>query len=323
MSKVPALGKLVKVDPKSVWSHEAHSFTPWLAQPENLALLGEVIGIELELEAVEQSVGPFRADILCKQVGTGHWVLIENQLEKTDHGHLGQILTYAAGLEAVIVIWLSPQFTDEHRACLDWLNRFTLKGLNFFGVQIEVWRIGESMSAPRFNVVSQPNDWAVSVAEASASLGKPETLQTHLQYWGTFREALIAHGGHIKPVKPLAQNWLSFSPFGRTGFSLSAATNKELNRLKVELYLNGKDAQGFFRALRKHQAKIEAELGSLTWNEKAAKDRNVIQYLESANPTEKEDWARQHKWLVERLYAFLKVLGPIVKELQPIGEEEV
>ena len=130
---------------------EASDFTPWLAQQDNITLLGEAIGIELEVETQEKNVGPFRADILCRDTVNGHYVLVENQLERTDHGHLGQLLTYAAGLDAVTVVWVAARFTEEHRAALDWLNRATSTEFNFFGLEIEVWRIGDSAMAPKFN----------------------------------------------------------------------------------------------------------------------------------------------------------------------------
>ena len=126
------LGRLQQIrDLKKYWEKEATDFTPWLAQEENLALLGDTIGIDLELEAQEKNVGPFRADILCKDTGNGQWVLIENQLEKTDHTHLGQLLTYAAGLNAVTIVWISARFTDEHRAAIDWLNEISNENNRF------------------------------------------------------------------------------------------------------------------------------------------------------------------------------------------------
>jgi len=130
------LGRLEAVDLRNIWTSEAGEFTPWLAEENNLALLGETIGIELELEAQEKNVGPFRADILCKDTANGHWVLIENQLERTDHTHLGQLMTYAAGLKAVTIVWIAHHFTEEHRAALDWLNEITDDRFNFFGLEI-------------------------------------------------------------------------------------------------------------------------------------------------------------------------------------------
>ena len=135
------LGRLQKVDLRDVWLKEDTDFTPWLAKSENIQLLGEAIGIDLIVEAEEKMVGPFRADILCKDEATNNWVLIENQLEKTDHKHLGQLLTYATGLDAVTIIWVASEFNEEHRATLDWLNKITDQQYNFFGVKIELYKI--------------------------------------------------------------------------------------------------------------------------------------------------------------------------------------
>ena len=164
-----SLGRLAPVDLREVWESEALDFTPWLAQPENMTLLGKAIGIELEVETQEKSVGPFRADILCKDTTTGDWVLIENQLERTDHTHLGQLLTYAAGLEAVTVVWVAGRFTDEHRAALDWLNAITAPTYAFFALEVELWRIDDSPVAPKFNVVSKPNDWSKTLKQAASA----------------------------------------------------------------------------------------------------------------------------------------------------------
>ncbi|HNQ15478.1 MAG TPA: hypothetical protein PKM58_07940, partial [Pyrinomonadaceae bacterium] len=128
-----------RVNARDVWANEASHFTPWLAEAENLQLLGETIGIELELEAQEKNVGPFRADILCRDTATNDWVLIENQLERTDHTHLGQLITYASGLKAVTIVWIANPFIEEHRAALDWLNAITDQRFNFFGLEVELW----------------------------------------------------------------------------------------------------------------------------------------------------------------------------------------
>lgn len=161
------------VDLQTVWKNEAQDFTPWLAREENLALLGETIGMELEFEAQEKDVGPFRADLLCRDTVTNELVLIENQLERTNHTHLGQLVTYAAGLGARTIVWIADRFRDEHRAAMDWLNENTKEDINFFGLEVELWRIGNSAIAPRFNVISKPNTWTKRV-EASKRLGSGE-----------------------------------------------------------------------------------------------------------------------------------------------------
>ncbi len=135
------LGKLERIsDLRRIWESEATHFTPWLAREDNLALLADTIGLDLELEAQEKSVGSFRADILCRETANNSWVLIENQLDKTDHNHLGQLLTYAAGLNAATIVWIAKRFTDEHQANLEWLNGVTGDEINLFGLEIELWR---------------------------------------------------------------------------------------------------------------------------------------------------------------------------------------
>jgi hypothetical protein len=126
------------------------------------------------LEAQERSVGLFRADILCKETTTDNWVLIENQLERTDHVHLGQLLTYAAGLQAVTIVWIAQYFTEEHRAALDWLNEITDERFNFFGLEIELWRIENSPVAPKFNVVCKPNDWTKKISQSARRMESEE-----------------------------------------------------------------------------------------------------------------------------------------------------
>lgn len=169
------LSKLERVDLREIWVKEHEDFTPWLA--ENLHFLSDAIGMELEIEAVEKSVGCFRADIVAKDVDTGCWVLIENQLERTDHGHLGQLITYASGLKASTLIWIAYQFTDEHIAALDWLNSVTDDNIKFYGLQIELWKIDAAM-APKFNVVSKPNAWLKNSKEYKSDIaGSSESVR--------------------------------------------------------------------------------------------------------------------------------------------------
>lgn len=222
ISSLP-LGRLEPVDVRNYWKHEAIHFTPWLAQADNLALLGDTIGIELELEAVEKSVGPFSADILCKETATNDWVLIENQLEKTDHSHLGQILTYTAGLQAKTVLWIARDFTEEHRAALNWLNEHTREDIRFFGITVELWRIGNSPLAPRFNIVVRPNDWSKAV-EANKELSDMELLKR--RYWTAFAEMVKANPGPLRPPGIGRGNWVNIA-IGRSNVTLAAVIKSD------------------------------------------------------------------------------------------------
>jgi hypothetical protein len=320
MQKQP-LGKLEKKGLREVWVSEAGDFTPWLAQDENLALLGEVLDLDLELESQEKNVGPFRADILCKDLNTQQWVLIENQIEKTDHNHLGQLLTYAAGLKAITIVWVASEFTDEHRAALDWLNEVTEDGINFFGLEIELWQIGESPFAPRFNVVSKPNLWTHSISEAARAIeagNLSETRKLQLEYWTEFRKFLQARKSIVRSQKPFPQHWMNFA-LGRSNTYLIGFVNTKEKRIGISVILAGTDAKAFFHLLEGEKDIIEMELGQeLVWRELPTKTEShiLLHHLDS-DPFDHSRWNEYQTWMAESLEKFSHVFGPRVKRLNP------
>jgi hypothetical protein len=294
-----------------------------LAREENIALLAEAIGLDLEVEAQERNVGPFRADILCKDTATDGWVLIENQLERTDHTHLGQLLTYAAGLSAVTIVWVASSFTDEHRATLDWLNEITDDRFNFFGLEIELWRIGDSPVAPKFNLVCRPNDWSRSISDAATRiLPRSETQQMQLDYWTTLRELLVQRRSVVRPQKALPQHWTNFA-IGRSFFHLAAMVNTRERRLSCGLILTGPDAKAHFRALQADSEAIEREMNaSLEWRELPdKKESRVLLRREDADPTNRENWPEQHRWLADKLELFHHTFSQRIRDLDA-GEME-
>jgi len=317
------LARLEQMELKDVWCHEATDFTPWLALEQNIALLGETLGLDLEVEAQEKAVGPFRADILCKDSQTNSWVLIENQLERTDHSHLGQVLTYASGLGAVTILWIAARFTEEHRATLDWLNKITDNSFRSFGIEVEVWRIGNSAPAPKFNVVSKPNNWSQSVALAARALDESVLSETRIMqrdYWAGLNAALIAeHGPVLGNKKPQPQSWMAY-PIGRFGFYLGAAIAKNKRQIRAELYLYGERAKAFFPSLATQRAEIEAEIGfPLVWEELPdGQDSRIACYRDGTDPSDVSDWSSQHKWLATMLNQLHRVLSLRVRSLRTI-----
>jgi hypothetical protein len=315
------LGRLERVDLRDIWVSEATSFTPWLARPENMAVLAETLNIDLELEAQERAVGPFRADLLCKDVSTDRWVLIENQLERTDHTHLGQLLTYASGLEAVTIVWIAARFTEEHRSTLDWLNKITDESFRFFGLEVELWRIGSSPAAPKFNLVSKPNEWSHSVAHAARAIDDAELSDTRVmqrEYWAALHPVLDLMGGPVSGArKPQPQYWMGYS-IGRSGFNLSAVMNRQKQYLRAELYISGDLAKTFFGLLKNQKVEVEGALGyPLDWEELPdARDCRIACYLSDVDPADKADWLRQHEWLAKRLNEMHRVFAPRVRALE-------
>ena len=313
------LGRLTPVEPRDYWKDEAREFTPWLAEGENIALLGETLGMELEVQATEEFVGAFRADILCMEMGTDRVVLIENQLAKTDHNHLGQIMTYAAGLDAVVIVWVARKFTDEHRAALDWLNRITNESANFFGLEVELWRIGDSVPAPKFNVVCQPNDWSKSIDPRPQEFTELQRLQ--LDYWSAYRQFLKEQG--ISAPKPLKQNWMTH-PIGRSGFCLcsvistwnSVSNTWDSSEIRMEFIVNHIDAKRYFAQFEAQRSDIDSEVGEgAIWHNPENSRQCKVGCRTSADIYDRNDWERQFQWLHEQLRRFQKVFGPRVKSL--------
>lgn len=323
------LGYLERVDPRLAWPSEANHFTPWLAQAENLRLLGDTIGIDLELEATETNVGSFRADILCKDTISGNRVLIENQLDRTDHSHLGQLITYASGLKAVTIVWIANPFTEEHRAALDWLNQVTDNKLNFFGLEVELWRIGDSPVAPKFNMVCKPNDWSKTVAASTARL-ETETLteakQLQLQFWTGFRDFAQTKSSLIKPTKPLPQNWMNIA-IGRSGFNLTAVaslwdsetSSYDKNEVRAELSINGEHAKNYFLQLEAEKADIETQLGfPLTWYSPDNSRVCRIFVRKTAILRNQGQWPELYRWLLDNLESLHRIFARRVRQLTEI-----
>lgn len=308
------IDKLTKVVLRDYWENEATDFTPWLAKEENIAQLGDAIGIELEVKGQEQNVGPFRADILCTDQ-EDHYVLIENQLEITDHKHLGQIMTYAAGLNAVSIIWIASQFTDEHRAALDWLNRVTDDGINFFGIEIQLIKIGDSAAAPLFNIVAKPNDWTKRAKTAPTTEGLSSTKIAQQQYWEGFASYAKAHNAKFKSQSPLPQHWTNFG-IGRSGFWLSARVNS-LERI-IAVDLNIGNAKEYFDQLKTEYEKEASDFISpdLVWNRLDDKKVSLVTLSKKCDFLDEKNRDVQYEWLCDTVSKFISFFKPKIKELK-------
>lgn len=316
------LGVLQRVALRGVWPHEAHHFAAWLAQPGTLATLSGVLGLELELTGQELAVGPigpYAADIVCKDAMSNTLVLIENQLENTDHRHLGHLLTYAAGLKAQTVIWIASKFSDEHRAAMDWLNTITQDEWRFFGLEIELWRIGASPPAPKFSIICQPNKWSRAVRDQAAKAEASSPTQAlQLRFWSGFRDRMVVKGQ--RAPKPSAQSWQSFG-VGRTGFSLQGVVRRAEQQLMVRLYINCGDlpAKIVFRHLRLRQHVIRAMLGfELIWNDLPGKKGSVVCVACAHCPLDDESrWPEYQAWIATMVAKMDGIFRDMIKTLQP------
>lgn len=310
------IGRLKKIDIRKLWKGEATDFTPWLAKEENIELLSETIGIELEVISEEKSVGPFRADILCKSTIDDTFVLVENQLEKTDHNHLGQLMTYAAGLEAVTIIWIARKFTDEHRAAMDWLNRITDEDIRFFGIEVEAFQIGDSMPAPLFQIVSKPNDWTKAVHSSQKQSSLTPTKEKNLEYWTAMKKYFEESGTKLKQQKPLPQHWTNFA-IGRGDFNMTAIHSVYDNFIRTELLFNGEKAKNRFDLLfEKHETDSYASIDeNLKWERLDDYIGSKVIIQKDADVSNKSDWPNQFAWLQENLEKMDAFFRPKIKSL--------
>ena len=305
------LGKLQRVDPRTIWKHEAHDFTPWLV--ENIEMLGELLGMELEVVEREADVGDFSVDILARDLGRDRLVVIENQLESTDHSHLGQLITYAAGLEASTVIWVSREFREEHRQALDWLNRGDGATTEYFGIVLELLQIDSSSPAVNLRLVASPNDWA---RQSKRGPGIDEVSGKRSSYQEFFQLLIDElrekhHFTNAKAGQP--QNWYSFSS-GSRGFTYGMSF-AQTGELRSELYVDlgdGVKNKAAFDALFSTKDAIEKEFGEpLRWERLDAKRACRIACYTTGSIEDSAEQQEQHrKWAVDRLLRFKKVFGP-------------
>lgn len=300
MAAKPQLGRIETVPVRDVWPHEALDFTKWLAREENLAQLGEACSIDLEPIETESSVGAFSVDILAQESGTGRKVVIENQLEETNHDHLGKIITYAAGKAAEIVVWVVARARDEHRQAVEWLNSHTDDECSFFLVEIEVWRIGDSPMAPRFNVVESPNEWA-RVERAKSGLSETKLLQ--LEYWQEFREMALkdaAFSKNMRPQKARPRYWTTIH-IGSGRCHLSGQVFVQQRKIGVDLYIP--DDKEFGRVVFDHQKELEDAVGVSGQRFDATKACGLRFYLEDRDITNREEWPSFMEWQLKSLVA--------------------
>ena len=322
-----AISKLESVNLRTVWAEEAQHFTPWLAQPENLARLGEALGLTLEPHGTEQAVGGFSADILARRLDGASddesWVVIENQYAGTDHDHLGKLLTYAAGLNARTVVWIAEKFRDEHRAALDLLNASTTGEYAYFGVEIELLKIDGSRPAPRFNIVVQPNDWAKTTKARTGAGGElSATRQMQLEFWTGFRELMEsestiacakpapwAYMGHYTGI-PRIEILSVFSTWNTPSNSWS------IGELRVELKFSGRSAQALFEQLSASSDDIERESDqTYAWHDQTDGLRPRVFVQRDAKVENRDEWPEYRAWLNAEVERMFRVLVPKVREI--------
>lgn len=319
------MSKVIRLEPaelREFWEHEDSDFTPWVASEDGLAWLGDQLGLNLVDGDRQVPAGPFKADILCRDEsirGQPVNVVIENYLKPLDHDHIGKLLTYAAELNAEILVWITPAIGAQHRKTVEWLNQH-FDSIRCFVVEVSLARIDPTKIdsdtfVPSLNVVSKPDDWEDRPTRSSGRSTRPITdLETqHLEYWTKFEEDFGEYSTGLNMRKPMALGQMGFS-IGKAGITIQAARLKSTRSLRIGLELRGRSRDSYFRALFEDRATVEEEIGTqLEWIE--GDPSCSIQLTVDKDPTDISDWDVQIEWMCENLRDFNKVFTPRIRSI--------
>lgn len=305
------LGKLSKTDLREIWKNEEYDFSAWLAEEGNLSLLSDELGISIKLIEKEAGVGKYSLDILAEEEGTGHKIVIENQLENTDHDHLGKIITYAAGHDAKIIIWIFKDIREEHRSAIDWLNDNTGDDILFFAVKLEVWKINDSEPAPKFQIICQPNEWKKVVKHSSESKDLGQTELKKLDFWTNLKVYASENKVTLFRQTPSPQHWYNVS-IGSSDAHIALTINTREGALGCELYIDNN--KPLFEYLKTKASQLEEQLnGKLEWIE-AKKACRIVLRKENVDLDDEKNINNLFDWMIEKATVFHKVFSSIVKQ---------
>ena len=302
------IGKIKKVALREIWRREATDFTTWLA--EHIDYLNEVIDLDITVQTTEGNVGPYRVDIYGED-GAGKKVIIENQLEKTDHTHLGQILTYMVNLDANVAIWITANPVEEHRRVVEWLNETTPDDMRFYLIRIEGIRIGDAAEvAPLFTVVEGPTQERKQIGAAKKEHAHAQTVRQ--AFWTQFLDAINKKSPLCENISPGTGAWFSIA-LGVSGITVNVVATK--NHTRTEIYINRgtpEKNKDVFDRLLKQKAAIEEQFGNpLVWERMEDRVTSRIKYqLDGVNVSNEADWPKMHDFMTDaavRMHAAFKV----------------
>lgn len=283
------LGKLQEIDIRTVWKHEQYDFSKWLATDENIQELGDTLNLSLTDVETEKFVGNYRCDIICKDELTGKMVLIENQLEPTNHDHLGKIITYASGLDAAVVVWIVSSARDEHASAIEWLNKHTDDEISFFLLEVHAYKIGNSDPAPQFKIIEQPNDFVKTVKTVTQNTALNEARKYYLEFWSQFNDILEQRGRPFNKRKASTDHWYNIA-IGSSEAQLEIDLVNKENRIRIGMWIsNNKE---LFDLMRQRHEEIEADLGEkLIWERLDGKKASrIFLYISGLNFKEQDNY---------------------------------
>lgn len=277
-----AIGKLEEVDIRELWKHEQYDFSEWLSKKENIENLNDILGLTLVDISKETYVGSYRCDLFAKDETTGIKVIIENQLEMSNHDHLGKIITYASGLDAKVVVWIVKEAREEHRSAIEWLNNNTNSNINFFLIEIHAYKIGNSDNAPMFQVIEQPNDFIKNNKSINSNDTMNKSQSQRLEFWNQFNNVLIERGKPFNVRKATTDHWYNVA-IGTSDAHIDITLVNKDSVIGIELYIT--DNKELFDKLYQRKDEIENDLGfKLDWrrlnNSKASR---IVTFIKGLN----------------------------------------
>jgi hypothetical protein len=312
------LGTLKSVDIREVWKDEAKDFTPWLLN--NSTELSLAVGLDLELHQAEHPVGKFSLDLIGLISGTQSRVIIENQLGVSDHSHFGQLLTYAGGTDAKYVIWIASKFREEYLSAIRWLNDGTTEDINFFAVEVSAVRIGDSVPAPLFKVVAQPNGWQKETRANTTAAISGERGKAQIEFWGQYlAEVGKTHPTWTSSTAGRPQHWFPMAG-GTSGITYTVAFTGA--QLKSEFVLDSTDVElntRRYEFLQEHQSEIERTYGAeLVWHFPEENKQAIIREAKPANFMEQDTWDEAIAWLMDRQDRLRKATQMYLQQLKKL-----
>ena len=309
------LSRLTKVELRDVWKHEANNFTKWLAKDENMQLLGEAISLDLVCIKREASVGKYSLDILAEDKDDGKTVIIENQLEMSDHDHLGKLITYASGYNASVVIWVCKEASEPHIKAIQWLNEETKNKGNCFLIELQIWRIDDSAPAPLFKVIESPNNWSNQLnSRNSKSNQKVSTEIDSIKYdfWQGLKD--YCNDNNLVELTQAARpnSWYTVH-FGTTKATVHLRLNTQTGRVNCELLID--DDKTLFKELYSHKEAIESKIGyELIWDNVESNKRSKIYISQEFKPYRKDTWVNNYDWLAKNIDIFKNTFSEYMRK---------
>ena len=305
------LGELKKVSLREIWKREDTDFTNWLSREDNISLLLDDIGISAENIKKEDKAGKYSCDITADELDTGKKIIIENQLEATDHKHLGQLLTYASSFDASIIIWVVARANDEHKQAIEWFNRNMTEKISFFLVKIELWRIGNSEPAPKFNILVEPNEFLkIHNQQGSQKLTKRKLIK--IRFW----EGLISYSDDKNSIlsfsrKARPNHWYAM----KTGFSgtwMAFLHNSRTNQISTEICINESE---LFQKYTDNKNEFEklCDGYEIDWRPLINKKVSKIMTHLNCDVNNENNWPNYYKWCMssgEKLLTAFQKLHP-------------